>query len=171
MRWNRNPITTLPMSANRAIPCYFLWSAKWGNTTRFVDPLTVVTEWVKIVQIYSLRNASKSVYVNDVSSQPPSLFKENGPPVYLVLGSLSSISRSTLTCLIAEHARLTILENFSSLLALIRHCSLNYFPDIFFPACLLGSWICIYIELFSLILVKSKILFPTSRLSVHPSVS
>ena len=45
----------------------------------------------------------------------------------------------TLVYLIAEHARLTILGKFSTLLALIRSCSLNYFWLFFHPAPLLGS--------------------------------
>ena len=43
----------------------------------------------------------------------------------------------TLKCLIAEHARLTILNFFSILLSLITSCLLNYFEDFFLPACLL----------------------------------
>ena len=44
---------------------------------------------------------------------------------------------STLEYLIAEHARLTILNIFSTLLALNRSCSLNYFEDFIHPAHLL----------------------------------
>ena len=45
---------------------------------------------------------------------------------------------TTLVYLIAEHARLTILNIFSTLLALNRSCSLNYFEDSIHPARLLG---------------------------------
>ena len=43
----------------------------------------------------------------------------------------------TLEYLIAEHARLTIFNFFSTLLALNRSCSLNYFEDFILPAHLL----------------------------------
>ena len=44
---------------------------------------------------------------------------------------------TTLKYLIAEHARLTFFKIFSTLLALIRSCSLNYFHWFFHPALLL----------------------------------
>ena len=43
----------------------------------------------------------------------------------------------TLKYLINEHARLTIFMFFSTLLALIRSCLLNYFVRYFYPARLL----------------------------------
>ena len=46
--------------------------------------------------------------------------------------------KCTLVYLIAEHARLTILNIFSTLLALIRSCSLKCFEHSVLPACLLG---------------------------------
>ena len=46
----------------------------------------------------------------------------------------SEIESNTLKYLINEHARLTISPLFSTLLALIRSCSLNYFSKIFLPA-------------------------------------
>ena len=45
----------------------------------------------------------------------------------------------TLEYLIAEHARLTILNIFSTLLTLNRSCLLNYFEDFIHPAHLLGT--------------------------------
>ena len=47
------------------------------------------------------------------------------------------VNQPTLVYLFAEHARLTILHIFSILLALNRSCSLNYFEEFFYPACLL----------------------------------
>ena len=54
---------------------------------------------------------------------------------------------STLVYLIAEHARLTILSFFSTLLPLNRSCSLNHFEDFFHPACLLDPAFLIFSNL------------------------
>ena len=51
---------------------------------------------------------------------------------------------TTLEYLIAEHARLTILNIFSTLLALNRSCSLNYFGVFVQPARLLGPALLLY---------------------------
>ena len=48
-------------------------------------------------------------------------------------------TQTTLVYLIAEHARLTFLGKFSTLLTLIRSCSLNYILFCFHPAPLIGS--------------------------------
>ena len=45
----------------------------------------------------------------------------------------------TLEYIIAEHARLTIFNIFSTLLTLNRSCLLNYFEDFIHPAHLLGT--------------------------------
>ena len=57
---------------------------------------------------------------------------------------LGAIKPDTLEYLIAEQARLTFLIIFSTLLALNRSCSLNYFGVFVQPACLLGPTLFLY---------------------------
>ena len=75
----------------------------------------------------------------------------------------------TLKYLINEHARLTISPLFSTLLALIRSCSLNYFSKFFLPACKNSVWypkIGYFYKLFKVISHNSCIKRPQNTLFV-----
>ena len=60
----------------------------------------------------------------------------------------------TLNYLIAEHALLTFFIIFSTLLALIRSCLLNYFQHFFHPALLMHPACLTIFKIFSTLLFK-----------------